>query len=91
MNAAVVKLDSLADAVGASTQNHYLASFADRNFVRGIIGGKIICGVFDATYRDGFPSFNYAQTPAALADLGLGDAKYLREVSVSKAVLLCLD
>ena len=59
MNAAVIKLDTLADAVGAAAQNHDLASCADLDLIRGIIGGEIIGGIFYPADRHRLPGLGH--------------------------------
>ena len=55
MDTAIVKLDSLADTIGTTTQDHNFTVFSDLYLIRGIIGGEIIGGIFYATYRDRLP------------------------------------
>ena len=91
MDAAVVKLNSLSDPVGAAAQDHDLGLVrADRILIRGIVGGIVVGAVFGAADMDALPGFFYTQLYTAEADAFLGNLQKLTQVFVRKAVLLGL-
>ena len=92
MDAAVVELDALADAVGAAAQDHDLSPVADRHLVRGIVGGEIIGGIFDPAHRYRFPGLQPCPGPVRLSpNPGFRHTQELGQIAVRKTVLLGLD
>ena len=78
MNAAVVKLNTLSDSVGASAQNHNLRLFrADRILIRCVVGGIVVGIVLGSADMNALPCFLYAQLNPAIADGILGNCKQL--------------
>ena len=70
MDTAVVKFNTLADAVGASAQNHYFRLVgAYRVFVFSVVGGEVVSAVRRAADMDAFPSLLHTQLNAAAADV----------------------
>ena len=89
MDATVVKLDSLADPVGASAQNHDLRLiFLNRIFIRGIIGGIEVGAVLSTADMDALPGLFHPQRDTAGSDVILRDFKELAQILVGKTVLL---
>ena len=92
MNAAVVEFDALADAVGASAQNHDLSAVGDRGLVRRVVGRIVVGGrLLYAAHRDSVPALLHAQGFPSLKQVPLVDVQKLCQVFVGEAVLLCLD
>ena len=78
VNTAVVKLDALADAVGAAAQDHHLGFIAaDGIFVLSVVGGIIVGAVRSAADVDALPVFLYTQSYAAVPDVILRDLQQL--------------
>ena len=78
MDAAVVKFNALADAVGASAQNHYFGLIgAYRVFVFSVVGGEVVSTVRRAADMDAFPGFLHTQLNAAAADVIFRDSQNL--------------
>ena len=74
MDTAIVKLDSLADPVRTSAQNHdFWLVGTDGIFILSIIGGIIIGAVRSSAYMNAFPVFFYADFHPAPTDLILRD------------------
>ncbi len=90
MNAAVVELNALADAVGPSTQDHDLAPAAARGPIGSIVCRVIVEGILHPAYRYRLPALNNSQGLAPRPDLSLWDGQKLREVSVCKAIFFGL-
>ena len=91
MHAAVVKFNSLADAVRASAQNHDFAVFADADLVRCVVCRVIISCILDAADRHGIPCFRETRVQSLFANVFFGNIQNLREVAVSKSVFFGLD
>ena len=78
MNAAVVELNALADAVGAAAPAHDLGlACIYRVFVRGIVGGVVVSAVFGAAYVDSLPGLLHANGDTAVSDVLLWDLQNL--------------
>ena len=90
MDAAVVKLDALADAVGAAAQDHNLPFIGNRVVVRCVIRGIEVSAVLGTAYMDAVPGFHYADSFSCVADIVLGYFQNLAEIFVGKAVFLGL-
>ena len=91
MHAAVVKFNSLADTVRASTQNHDLAVFADADLVRCVVCRVIISCILDAADRYGIPRLCHACAQPLFTNVFFRNVQNLREVAVSKSVFFGLD
>ncbi|OQC02602.1 MAG: hypothetical protein BWX80_03077 [Candidatus Hydrogenedentes bacterium ADurb.Bin101] len=91
MDAAVIKFDALADAVGAAAQHQHLFARYRRDFIRGVVRGEIIGGIDHAADGNGFPRLGNAQAQACFADILLRNFQQHGQVLVAKTVLLCLD
>ena len=91
VHAAVVELDALTDAVGPAAEDHDLAPVAHRHGVVGVVGRVVVGGVLDAAHGHGLVGVLHAQRDAPVADLALGHAEELRQVSVGEAILLGSD
>ncbi len=58
MNAAIIKLNALADSVWTSTQNHNLRFVGtDRVFIWCIVSGIVVGIILGSTYMNAFPGF----------------------------------
>ena len=93
VDAAVVELDALADAVRAAAEDEdLLPVVADRDLARlAVVAGVVVGGVLDAGDGDLVPGLDDAQRLAPRADGVLLDAEQLREIFVGEAVALGLD
>ncbi len=92
MDAAVIELDTLADAVGAAAQDHDLGLVcADGVLVLPDISRIVVGAVLGPAHMDTFPALGAAKGLAGMADLILGDAEDLGQVVVGEAVLFGLD
>ena len=92
VDAAVVELNTLADAVRAAAEDHDLRLVrADLVVVRRVVGGVVVGAVLGAADMDRVPGLLDAQGKAACADLVLGDVQDLAQILVCEAVLLGLD
>ena len=90
MDAAVVELNTLADAVGAAPQDHDLLFIGYRVVVRRVIGGIEIRTVLGAAHMDAVPGFHHADLFSCVTDIVFGYVQDLAEVFVGKAVLFGL-
>ena len=88
MDAAVVELDALADAVGATAQDQDLVAVAGPDPVRGVVGGVVVGGVLDPGHRHWLPGLDHADARPLGAELPLGDPQDPGQVAVGEAVLL---
>ena len=77
VDTAVVELDALADAVGASAQDHNLAAVAHRALVLGVVGGVIIGAISRGAHMHALPRLGHAGGDAGRAHLGLGQVQNL--------------
>ena len=90
MNAAIVKLDALADAVGTAAQDHDLPFIGNRVVVRRVICGIEVRAVLGAADMDAVPGFHYADFFPGMTDVVLGYFQNFAEIFVGEAVLLGL-
>ena len=78
MYAAVVKLDTLADTVGAAAEDHDLRALVlYRVIVRCIVGGIVVGAVVGTADVYAVPGLGDAQRFALIADIVLRDAEDL--------------
>ena len=92
MHAAVVKLDTLTDAVGAAAQNHdfLLAAIHSRTIVFNLIAGIEVFCIPGAADMHTLPFFHNARLDTRLADCLFLYVQNLRQVFVGESVALCL-
>ena len=91
MDAAVVKLDTLADPVGAAAQDHDLGTVSGNGIViRRVVCGIVVSAVLCAADMDCIPCLDDAELFALMADLALRDVKDLAQIFVRETVLLGL-
>ena len=89
--AAVVKLNTLTDSVRSAAKYHDLRLVAYGAGVLDVmVGGVIIRRILGAAYMDTLPRLADSVAKACIADLLLGNAEDLAEVSVGESVQLCL-
>ena len=91
MHAAVIEFYSLADAVGASSEDHHLLTVAGRYFILAVISGVVVGGILDAAYRHGVPGLFHTQGEAFPPHFLFRYSEQLGKIAVGKAVLLCLN
>src|SRR5699024_617084 len=78
MHAAVVKLDTLSDAVRTAAQNHDLRLIgAHRIFIRGVVGGVVVSAVRRSAHMYALPGFGDAESESAGTDCGFGNLQKL--------------
>ena len=78
MDAAVIKLNSLPDPVGAAAQDHNLGPVRiDSAVIRRIVGRIIVSIVLCSAYMNTLPRLCYAYGNTALTDIRLGNLQYL--------------
>ena len=76
MDAAIIKFDSLSDAVGAPSQNHHLGLVSAHGvFILSVVGGVIIGAVRRSADMNPLPDLFRSQSLTPLAHLLLGDAQ----------------
>ena len=89
MDAGVVELDALADAVRAAAEDHDLLVGGDFDLIRdGLVGRVVVAGVLDAADRDLAVGGGHAELDAAFADHAFAHGEELGEVLVGEAVAL---
>ena len=89
MHAAVVKLNSLSDSVGAAAEDHNLWFFsADGVFILRVVCGIVVGAVFGAAYVHAFPGLFYADLNPAVPDISFRDLQDLAQILIREAVLL---
>ena len=91
MNTAIVKFDTLADTIGPAAKNHNLAFIADLNFIRSIISGEVVGGIFDAAYRDGLTGLNHIKGDTSFPDFFFGSIEEFGKILVCESVFFGLD
>ena len=91
MDAAVVKLDPLTDAVRAAAEHHHLLPGTGRHAVGPVVGRIVIGRVLDAADGQRIPRLDAAELLAPPANFRFGDAEQPAEILVGEAVFLCLD
>ena len=91
MNATVIKLNTLANAVRAATKDHDTRSFAvevesrTRPVLRlSRVGGVVVFGVLDARHRDGFIAVHDSGGSAGVAQFGLGHTEQIGQIGVAE-------
>ena len=92
MDAAVVELDTLADAVGTAAQDHDLGLVgADGVLVLADIGRIVVGAVLGSADMDAFPVLGAAEGLAGVADVVLLHIQNLCQIVIGEAVLLGPD
>ena len=92
MHAAVVELDTLADTVRASAEDHdFRLVLIYRVIVRCVVCRVVICAVLCSADVDAVPCLADAELFTAVPDVILGDLKDLAQILVGEAVFLGLD
>jgi len=70
--ATVVKLDTLADAVGTTAQHHHLATITHGQLIGGVVGGVVVGGVVGhSAHRDRTVAVHQAHRSAPCAEVRL--------------------
>ena len=88
MNTAVVKFNTLANAVRTAAQNHDLTIVRRRGIIRRIVGWIVVSAVLRTAYVNAFPSFGNTKAQAVSTNVIFRNIKQLAQVTVREAVLL---
>ena len=83
VDTAVIKLDSLTNAVWPAAQDHNLLFVAaDRIFVRGIVGGVVVGVVFCSAYMDTLPRFLHTESQTAFPNIRLWNSQDFTQILI---------
>ena len=90
MDAAVIELDALADAVRAAAQDHDLLAVTYRAGIGRIVSGVVIRAVLRGADVHTFPGLGDPQRDTVVTNSGLFKAQKLGQITIGEAILLSL-
>ena len=92
MYTAIIKLNSLSDAVRSAAEDHDLRLvIIYRILIFGIVGGVVICAVLGTAYMNALPCLFHAETDSLVPDVFFRNFQNLAQIFIGKSIFLCRD